>query len=118
MQLPRQTADIFEMLSKGQFICGNGDDKSRYLYNIIDGENFEIFHEYFEAIGFVIECGEEYFYFSRKESKANLERKLETALKWIDILDFLKSYDASFGSGHRFTLHDMLTRSSIDAGLK
>lgn len=118
MQIPRQTAEIFETLSKGQFICSNSSfDLTRRLYEVID-EYFDDLHEYFQGINFILERGDEYFCFSRAESKVDLERKIETALKWIDILDFLKTFDNSFGSGFRFTPSDILVKLNIDAELK
>jgi len=98
MNTPKYTAEIFEILSKGQFISSNSTDRFiRTLYTIIDeDDNFEFLFNYFKSIHFVLEKGDQYFYFSRKESKVNLERKLEIAYKWIDILDFLKTFNNSF----------------------
>ena len=118
MNIPRQTADIFDMLSKGQFICSNSvEDNIRKLYNIAD-EHFEDLSTYFLAIGFVLEKGDEYFYFSRAENRADLERKIEQAYRWIDILDFCKAFNNSFGPGFRFTPSDILVQVKIDASLK
>ena len=118
MNIPRQTADIFEMLSKGQFICSNSvQENTRKLYNIIE-DNFEQLATYFLAIDFVLQKGEEYFYFSRTESKADLERKIEQAYRWIDILDFCKSFNNSFGPGFRFSPSDILVQIKMDASLK
>lgn len=52
------------------------------------------------------------------ESKIDLERKIEQAFKWIDILDFFKTFDNSFGSGYRFTPSDILVKLNLDAELK
>jgi hypothetical protein len=115
------TNDIFEILGKGQFISSNTSDVSvKELYREIDeNEKFEVFYNYFIEINLILERGDEYFYFTRKESKADLERKLEKALQWIDVLDFLKTYDNSFGSGYRnFTSSDITSRTNIDAELK
>lgn len=118
MPVPRQTSDIFEILSKESFICSNGsDDKLRKLYTIID-ENFEDLYDHFLTINFILEKGDEYFMFTRKENRADLERKLEAAFKWIDILDFFKTFDNSFGSGYRFTPHSILAKLSVDTDLK
>ena len=113
------TSDIFELLNKGQFISSNTvDGDIQKLYNVIDAD-FDEFYDYFVKIKFVLERGDEYFYFSKKESKADLERKLEKALQWIDILDFLKTYDNSFGSGYRgFTASNILVRTTIDTDLR
>jgi hypothetical protein len=39
-------------------------------------------------------------------------------MKWIDIVDFLKTFENSFGSGFRFKPSDLLVRLSVDADLK
>lgn len=117
--LPPQTAEIFEILSKGQFISSNGDDRTRLLYRIIDeGDAYPALRTYFAAIDLELEQGNEYYHFSRRDSKADIERKVEAAFKWIDILDFFKAFDASFGAGYRFTIHDVVTRAAVDAPLK
>ena len=118
MATKRITSEIFDILSKGMFICSNSPiDSIRRLYNYVD-QNFDQLYDYFEEINFILERGDEYFYFSKKEAKADLERKIETAFKWIDIVDFFKTYDNSFGPGTRFTPSDILVRLKIDAGLK
>jgi hypothetical protein len=118
MSLPKQTGEIFEALSKGQFICSNsGDESTRKLYDVIE-ENFDTLYDFYNAINFILESGDEYYYFARKEIKAELERKLEIAYKWIDILDFFKTYDNAFGSGYRFNPADILVRVNVDAVLK
>src|SRR5690606_1373992 len=107
-------------LSKGQFICSNSSDELiRKLYNTIDEEeNFEFLYNYFLKINFILEKGNEYFYFSRMENKIDLERKIEQAFKWIDLLDFLKTYDNTFGAGYRFSPSDILVKTKVDAELK
>ena len=120
MEAPKQTAIIFEILSKGQFISSNSSDESiRKLYSIIEEEqNFDYLYDFFRNINFTLEHGDEYYYFSRVENKIDLERKLDQAFKWIDILDFLKVFDGSFGSGYRFTPSDILVKLNLDAELK
>ncbi len=121
MSALRQTAEIFELLSKGQFICSNSSDiRICKLYEIIDdSENYELLHDYFLAINFILEKGDEFYYFSRKdESKADLERKLETAYRWIDIVDFFKAVDNSFASGYSFSPSEITVKISVDAVLK
>src|SRR5688572_4180035 len=105
MQVPVQTAEIFEILSKGQFICSNSSEKKiSNLYKVIEDEdNYELLYDYFRNINFTLEKGDEYFYFSRVEAKADLERKLEYAYRWIDIVDFFQTYNHSFTSNFRFT---------------
>lgn len=120
MAIPTQTAEIFELLSKGKFLCSNStNDQERKLYSIVEDEQyFEDLYDYFRNINFTLEKGDEYFYFSRVESKTDLERKIEAAYKWIDILDFVKTFDNSFGPGFRFTPSDILVDIKVNAELE
>ncbi|RYZ83081.1 MAG: hypothetical protein EOP04_20675, partial [Proteobacteria bacterium] len=118
MKMHPQTARIFEALSKGQFLCSNSAaEENRRLYNILEDDS-ETFAEYFSHIGFGLEKGDEYFYFSRKESRADMERKIAQLGEWIDILDFFKAFNGSFGVGFRFTVSEILVQVKIDANLK
>jgi hypothetical protein len=121
MNVPRQTGEIFELLSKGQFICSNSSDsRISKLSELLDNpETFETLFEFFYSINFVLHKGDEYYHFSRKdESKADLERKLETACKWIDIVDFFKTFDNTFGSGYSFSPAKIAVEISVQAVLK
>lgn len=61
--------------AKGQFICSNSTDIDlRDMYNMID-ENYESLYQYFSQINYTLERGNEYFYFSRTESKTTLEQR-------------------------------------------
>lgn len=120
MKVPVQTSEIFKILSKGQFISSNSSDKTiSILYNVIEDEqNFENLYDYFLNIDFVLEKGDEYFYFSRPENKVDLENKITTAYRWIDMIDFFKTFDNSFGAGYRFSPADILVRIKTDAELE
>jgi len=118
MTVQKRKGEIFSILSKGQFICSNSTNlTTRKLYQYIE-EHFEEVSDYFLEINFILERGDEYFYFSKTERKADLERKLEAAFKWIDIIDFFNTYENSFGAGFRFIPADILVRLTIDATLK
>lgn len=118
IEIPKQSAEIFEILNKGQFICSNSSkDSVRKLYNSINLD-FDSFYDYFLGINLILEEGDEYYHFARLESRAELDRKLEIAMKWIDIVDFLKTFDNSFGSGFRFRPSDILVKLGVDADLK
>lgn len=120
MNTPKYTAQIFEHLSKGQFITANStDSKMKKYYNILDDDaNFEQLYAHFQSINFILEKGNGYFYFTRVESRVNLERKIETAYKWIDILDFLKTFDSSFGEGYQFSASEITVRLDVNVDLK
>ena len=73
----KQTAEIFEILSKGGFISSDSTNPNiRQLYTVIEDNQSELY-DFFAAINFVLESGNEYYYFSRRENKVDLERKLE-----------------------------------------
>ncbi|MBK0380020.1 condensin complex protein MksE [Mucilaginibacter segetis] len=117
-EIPKQSAEVFEILNKGQFICSNSSRESvRKLYSAIS-QDYDSYCDYFMGINLILEEGDEYYYFARSESRAEMERKLEIAMKWIDIVDFLKTFENSFGSGFRFKPSDLLVRLSVDADLK
>ena len=118
MNLPDKTSDIFEPLSKGQFICSNSTDEFAVrLYDVIH-ENEDVLYDYFIAINFILERGDEFFYFSKRELKADLEAKILRAEKWIDLIDFLKAYDSSFTNGYRFYPADNGVRIRVDVNLR
>lgn len=120
MIVPAQTADIFKILSKGQFINSNSSSKAvSDLYKVIEEDlNFENLSDYFSSINFTLEKGDEYYYFSRTENRVDLETKIEAAFRWIDIIDFLKTFDNTFSAGYRFTPSDILVRIKTDAALE
>ena len=91
--ITKYTSEIFNVLRKGQFICSNSpNDEIKKLYKVLEDEDtFEDLYEFFYQINYTLEQGNEYYYFSRKENNADLDRKLEKAFNWIDILDFFKN---------------------------
>lgn len=118
MAIQNLKQEVFEIMSKGGFICSNSIDlRTQKLYNYLD-ENFDDLYAFFSEINFLLQRGNEYFYFSRPESKADIKRKLEIAFKWIDIVDFFKTYDNAFSSGYRYTPHEIVVKLKVDLQLK
>lgn len=116
--LPKHTVKIFETLSKGAFISSNSNNADmRDLYDAIDN-SFETLFDYFNAINFRLERGNEYFYFSRPEIKVEIERKLESAYRWIDILDFFKAVNPAFGSGAKLSPSAIAEQCKVNSDLK
>ncbi len=116
--LPIHTVKIFETLGKGGFISSNSSKSdTRELYDIID-TNFETLLDYFDAINFKLERGNEYFYFSRNETKVEVERKLDSAYKWIDIYDFFKAVNPSFGPGAKLSPSHIAEQCKVNSELK
>lgn len=114
----KYTSEIFQRLSRGQFISDNSTDTAtRALYADIE-ENQEEYEAYFREIDFVLSSGDGYYYFSREEQNVDIERKLQSLFKWIDYLDFWKTYDTSFDAGTQFNLARIEHRLSSDLELK
>lgn len=114
----KKTEEIFSILSKGMFISRNSTSQNmRAYYDLLEDHQQE-YADYYAGIGFLLEGGNGYFYFCRKESKADMQRKLERMAQWIDILDFLKTYNGTFSSGFEFMTSDIEVRLSSDIELK
>lgn len=116
----KYTSEIFDVLRRGQFICSNSpNEQIQTLYKVLEEQDtFEDLYEYFYQINYILEQGNEYFYFSRVENTVDLERKLEKAFNWIDILDFFKTFDSSFDVGYRFSPSDIVNQLKNNADLK
>ena len=114
----KYTSEIFQRLSRGQFISSNSiDADTRAIYNDIE-ENQQEYEDYFGKIDFQLSCGDGFYYFSRKEAKVIIENKLQALFSWIDYLDFLKTYDTAFDAGTQFSLVQMEVRLATIPGLK
>ena len=114
----RYTKEIFEILSRGGFISQNSISQQRaHLYDAIE-DDFQQYQEYYEGIGFLLEGGNGYYYFSRTESKVELADKIQRMIGWIDRLDFLKTFNSTFGSGFSFRKSNILEKFSSDIELK
>jgi hypothetical protein len=116
-ELPKQTALIFDYLSKGRFITSNSNEQGqRELYSVIE-ENPELVN-FFDQIGFRLESGDGYFYFSREEEKTGIERKIGAAFKWIDILDFFIAFNNGFAPGFRFYTTQLVEQVRVNGLLR
>lgn len=114
----RYTKEIFDILSKGGFISLNSVSQQRaHLYDAIE-DDLQEYQDYYKGIGFLLEGGNGYFYFSRTESKVELADKVQRLAAWIDRLDFLKTFNQSFGSGFSFRKSNILESFSSDIELK
>ena len=95
----RYTREIFDILSKGGFISQNSISQQRsHLYDAIE-DDFNDYREYFSGIGFLLEGGNGYYYFSRTENRVDLTDKVQRLALWIDRVDFLKTFNNTFASG-------------------
>lgn len=113
------TQRIYERLSRGEFLSVDSTEASiRHLYEDIE-EDFDDYADFFKEIGLQLESGNGYFYFSRiGEGKQSIEQKLESFSKWLDYLDFLKTYNQSFTVGYQFRKSNLIEQISLDIELK
>ena len=113
------TQRIYERLNRGEFLSVDSSDTSiRHLYEDIE-ENFDDYADFFKEIGLQLEAGNGYFFFSRiGEGKQSIEQKLESFSKWLDYLDFLKTYNQSFTAGYQFRKSHLIEQISLDIELK
>ena len=119
LSMRNNTQRIYERLSRGEFLSVDSSDTSiRHLYVDIE-ENFDDYADFFKEIGLQLEAGNGYFYFSRiGEGKQSIEQKLESFSKWLDYLDFLKTYNQSFTAGYQFRKSHLIEQISLDIELK
>ena len=118
IQIPNATGAIFEYLQKGLFISSNSVNETvRDLYDQTD-DHFESLSLFFSQIGYTLERGNEYFYFSRTEPRITLEQKILRAYYWIDVLDLFKTYDETFGPGYSFQPEQILVETNINVMLQ
>ena len=67
----KYTEEIFNILSKGGFISSNSvSTQVKRLYDAIE-EDLPDYYDYYKGIGFYLEGGDGYYYFTRKESKVD-----------------------------------------------
>ena len=114
----RYTKEIFDILSKGGFISQNSISQHRsHLYDAIE-DDFNDYQEYFSGIGFLLEGGNGYYYFSRTENRLELTDKVQRLALWIDRVDFLKTFNNTFAPGFTFRKSNILEKFSSDIELK
>lgn len=102
MNIPKQTPEIFAILSRGNFISSNGSKGK--LFDVINYEdNYSILKEFFSHTGYTLERGHNYFYFSQtEEANMIIEKKLEQFAYYIDVMDFFSSMDSKPTVGTRY----------------
>lgn len=97
--LPNDTREIFEELRLGHFLTASDPDKSRRkLYRVCD-EHSEILAAYFKPLGYDLNRGKGYFFFSKEFQRAQFEKKVGKILEMIDLIALLMDYDSNFGVG-------------------
>lgn len=110
MNIPPQTSDIFQFLSKGHFVSLNSHDPAQtHLYEVISRHE-ESLREYFVAIDLHLFRGNGYFYFARPERNGSYQERFDKVLRQLDLLHFLLTYHPGFGPGLTFTRAEIWTK--------
>lgn len=114
-----QTAAIFDILSKGQFISSNAvDEERRYQYQYLE-ENSETLKKTYNEVGFQLNSGNNYFYFSKSnEANQSIEYKVEKALRWLNILAFFTTFRKDLCRGARFKPNDILSILDLNIAMR
>lgn len=102
--IPKQTPEIFSILSRGHYISSNGSKGK--LYDIISyEENYSLLKDFFSHTGYTLEYGHNYYYFSQPdEPTQSVEKKLEQFVYYIDVMDFFSSMDQKPTVGTRYRI--------------
>lgn len=109
---------VFDRLSKGGFISSDSvDETTRRIFLDVD-DCREEYEDYFSRLGFNLEEGNQYYYFSRRESKSSTADKLKKFGHWVDVLDFLKAWEPSFGPGFTFMTAELIVKIDSDIELR
>ena len=117
MNIPPQTSLIFQLLSSGEFLSKNSFSSQKNLYEIASQFREEL-TAYFRPLGFELMAGDGFFYFSSPQTEKTSEEKLDQAIRFIEWLDFFKSYATEFGPGYVFTLEEIHEKCHKNAYLK
>ncbi len=114
-----KTAEVFDALCRGGFICSNAVVPSdRTLYQYVE-EHEERLRESFSEIGFRLEAGNQFYYFSRENEDAqSKERKIKKALRWLDLLAFFTTYRKDLCRGARVSPHEIAGQLDVNSSLK
>ena len=114
----RYTKEIFDILSRGGFISQNSVSQQKtQLYDAIE-DDYNEYLEYYKGVGFILESGNGYYYFTRTENKVDLENKIQRMAEWIDRVDFLKAFNSTLGPGFTFRKSNIMEQFANDIELK
>ena len=107
--LGRKIGKVFEVLVKGKFICESSPDrKIKTLYAICE-KNEIYLADYFINLGYILEKGDGYFFFSKDEepSSSYYDSKIKNFLTMIPLVEFMLVYDNSFGVRRDISIKQM-----------
>lgn len=104
--VPQHIEKIYQIILKGGYINENSSKSGNSeLYEAIVSRESEL-RAYFRPLGYALISREGYYYFARDDASDG-EAALEQIVDYIDIANFLKTLDANFSVGYRFSLTSM-----------
>ena len=113
------TTNIYNILIDGGFISADSTDSLiRNLYQEVN-TNFEEYVEYYDGIGLNLEQGEGYFFFSRNETKVEIEEKYKKFSRWIAYIDIFRlAFQSNFRVGFHFRKNQFVESFPLDMALE
>ncbi len=120
-RIQKAAADMFDIMSKGHFICSNStrEGGARLFEILINEEHYTELATYFSMINYRIEKGNNFFYFAKRNEAASIvEKKLETFEKYIDIIDLFAGMDNKITVGARFRPTEIAEECNANVRLK
>lgn len=118
--LGRKIGEVFDVLSSGKFICESSvDRKIKSLYLICE-KNEVYLADYFINLGYRLEKGAGYFFFSKDEQPSldYFDKKIKNFLKMITFVEFMLVYDNGFGVGTKVSVKEMALSLEKNLSLK
>ena len=101
--LPNGTMEIFEELRLGHFLTRNDPNHSRRkLYHECE-ESEGLLTSYFKPLGYTLQHGDGYFYFSKNLQRTQMEKKVAKILEMIDLIALFMEHDSAFNIGWKGT---------------
>jgi Condensin complex protein MksE len=119
IEAPPVVRRLFSRLCKGDnlLLSRNGTAEDAELFQEVEHleSKGEPCKRYFEMLGFHLQRGDNYYYFTLdEEPQANLEAKLDRMVKLVRMLDFFSTHVESFGEGQIFSATTLAARCTGD----
>lgn len=118
--LGRKIGEVYDVLCLGKFICESSVDRKIKMLYVVCEKNEVYLADYFMNLGYILERGDGYFFFSKDEKPSTeyFDKKIKNFLKMIEFVEFMLVYDNSFGVGTKVSVKKMALGLGKDIALK
>ena len=114
-RLEKNVRPIFEKLSQGYFLSESSISvENKKLYRICN-DNYDELYDYFKLVGFELNKGENYFYFSKdfsnnehKIPEKYFNKKMADIFELLELLAFMITFDNDFKIASRVSLNELV----------